>query len=128
MAAADHEFRSFFRPNIVALDEGGRLPEIELTSILAFYDGPFIVVGDPQQLSPWVEFNPEAKNEVQSFNPFARQLGYSTLERAVDAGAVDNYLTLNHRSYADCQIFRLSSSTEVKWARSSKERISTRSR
>lgn len=100
MAAANHEFRSFFRPDLVVVDEAGRLPEIELLSIVAFYDGPYIIVGDQMQLRPYLNFDPTAKNAVQSQNPFARQLTYSTLERAVDAGAVDAYFTFNHCAYA----------------------------
>lgn len=45
---------------------------------------------------------PETPNdfEAQSFDPVVKQLQYSTLESAVDAGAIDAYLSLNHRSYA----------------------------
>lgn len=42
MATANYEFRSIFRPDLVLVDEAGRLPEIELLSIVAFYDGPYI--------------------------------------------------------------------------------------
>lgn len=100
MAAAHLEFRSWFRPNLIAMDEGSRLPEIELLTILAFYDAPLVIVGDHQQLALYLEFEPQAKNDYQSRNPFAPRLRYSTLERAVDAGAIDSFLRFNHRSFA----------------------------
>jgi superfamily I DNA and/or RNA helicase len=100
MAAASSEFQPFFKPHLTLIDEAGRLREIELLSVIAFFDGPYIVVGDQQQLKPYIGFDPTANNEVQSLNPFAKQLTYSTLERAVDAGAVDAYFTFNHRAYA----------------------------
>lgn len=89
------DFKSF-----VLVVEGGRLPEIELLSIIAFYDEPVIVGGDQQQLRPYSGFTFPAKNAVQSLNPFARQMTYSTLERPVDAVFVNSYLTFNHRAYA----------------------------
>lgn len=101
MSACDHEFKSHFRPDLVMLDEGGRLPELELLSVMAFFDGPFLVVGGPQQMRPFTELQPDAANDAQSFNPFVHQLSYSTLERAADAGAVDAYLTFNHRAYGN---------------------------
>ncbi|KAB5572584.1 hypothetical protein GE09DRAFT_1269540 [Coniochaeta sp. 2T2.1] len=98
MAVADAEFRNWFHPHLITVDEGGRLPENELLTVLAFYDAPVIVVGDHHQLPPYLKFNANAKNDLQSSNPIAPQLRYSTTERAVDAGAIETFMQFNHRS------------------------------
>jgi hypothetical protein len=81
------------------VDDGERLPEIDLVSTLACFDAPMIIVGDPQQQRRIINF--DENNEHQSGNLMAPQMSYSTIERAVDAGATDSYLRLNHRSYGD---------------------------
>ncbi|KAK2736659.1 hypothetical protein FQN57_000596 [Myotisia sp. PD_48] len=78
IAASDYLFRTHFRPDLVLIDEGGRLPELELLVLIAWYPGPWIVVGDKQQLGPFVQKDPTVKNETQSLNPFIKQIGYSS--------------------------------------------------
>lgn len=101
VAASNYQFRTNFSPHLVLIDEGGRLRELELLILVAWFRGPWVIVGDKHQLGPFVHMDPSARNEVQSNNPFVKQLGYSTLARAVDAGATDAYLTVNHRAYGN---------------------------
>lgn len=98
IAASNFQFRSSFRPDIVLIDEGGRLLELELLVLVAWYSGPWVVVGDKFQLAPYVQHDPSANNAAQSKNLFVRQISYSTIARATDAGVTKACLRLNHRA------------------------------
>ena len=99
VAASNFQFRQAFQPQIVLVDEGGRTSELELLVPIAWYDSRWIIVGDVQQLGPFLQTDPSAKNAVQSYNPFVKQIGYATLARATDASVTDTYLRFNHRAF-----------------------------
>lgn len=101
IAASNFQFRTHYSPDLVLVDEGGRLRELELLVLIAWYPRPWIIIGDKHQLGPFIHVDPSMKNEVQSENPFVKQLAYSTLARAIDAGVTDSYMTVNHRSFGN---------------------------
>lgn len=101
MAASNFQFRTHFRPDMVLIDEGGRLQDAEFLVLIAWFEGHWILVGDKYQLAPFVAIDSTADNDAQSHNPFVRQVAYSALARAVDAGATKSYLRFNYRAYGN---------------------------
>ncbi|KAK1762933.1 hypothetical protein QBC33DRAFT_573845 [Phialemonium atrogriseum] len=100
VAASNYLFRSHFTDvDLVLVDEAGRMRELELLILVAWFGSRLIVVGDMHQLGPFVQTDPKIDNEVQSHNAFVTQLAYATIGRAVDAGVTDSYLCVNHRQH-----------------------------
>lgn len=86
-----------WRPDLVVVDEAGRLNESALMIPIAeFTDAPFIIIGDPNQCTP---FN--RTDEARDFDDlFGKQRKTSLLDRISLVDGFDITLTANHRSHA----------------------------
>ncbi|CAK7237368.1 hypothetical protein SCUCBS95973_009935 [Sporothrix curviconia] len=112
VACADFTVKQSFRPDLVMIDEAARMREMTTLIPVTWFDPKaFIIVGDIHQLQPHVGF-------LETYPvPFKSSLSRSILARAVDAGAVSNYLTINYRQLGDlsskigCHFFRDKSTT-----------------
>ena len=78
-AATSPMVRDNFHPDMVMVDEAGRTKELELCPLIAFYEGPWILVGDPRQLGPHVRHN--CGNAERSRNAFVNQEELSIIGR-----------------------------------------------
>ena len=97
VAASNYLVHGSFKPDIVLVDEAGRLREMSLMIPMTWYDAPHIVVGDHLQFGPHLTVEHHVHNALQSENPFAPSITNSTLSRAVHAGKTLASLTVNHR-------------------------------
>ena len=101
VAASNHLVHGSFKPDIVLVDEAGRLREMSLMISMTWYDAPHIVIGDHLQFGPHLTIEHHVQNGLQSDNPFALSITNSTLSRAVHAGETLASLTVNHRQLGD---------------------------
>jgi hypothetical protein len=101
VATSNHLVHGSFKPDIVLVDEAGRLREMSLMISMTWYDAPHIVVGDHLQFGPHLTVEHHVHNALQSENPFAPSITNSTLSRAVHAGETLASLTVNHRQLGD---------------------------
>ena len=101
VAASNHLVHGSFKPDIVLVDEAGRVREMSLMISMTWYDAPHIVVGDHLQFGPHSIVEHRVHNALQSENPFAPSITNSTLSRAVHAGKTLASLTVNHRQLGD---------------------------
>ncbi|KAL2132964.1 hypothetical protein VTI74DRAFT_3064 [Chaetomium olivicolor] len=85
-----------FKADIIFVDEAGKVGELELLQIIRKHNPKFIVVvGDPNQLGPFVRQSRGDKVR----NPWEEYLKRSTLERAFNVGRViQTTLKLYHRA------------------------------
>lgn len=60
-AASGPMVRRHFKPDIVLVDEAGRVDERQIYPLIAFYSGPWILVGDPVQPGPFVHTDDTAQ-------------------------------------------------------------------
>lgn len=101
VACSNHTFRSTFKPDLVLVDEVGRMRELSFYIPVTWFDAPVIAVGDYRQNGPTIVIQHDAENAVKSNNPYYPALSTSILERAVLANATDGYLYINHRQLGD---------------------------
>ncbi|SPO04825.1 uncharacterized protein DNG_07510 [Cephalotrichum gorgonifer] len=81
IAAINYLFRTPFHPDLILMDEAGRMSETELIVLIALFKGPWMAVGDKSQLGPYVRTDHAAGNADQSKNPYIQMSWRSTLER-----------------------------------------------
>ena len=90
-----------YKPDLVLVDEAGRLRELSFMIPIAWYHAPTIVVGDYLQFEPHLTLEHGQEMDKLSTNPFWPAITNSTLCRAVHAGATIGMLCVNHRQHGD---------------------------
>ncbi|KAK5326709.1 hypothetical protein LTR93_003572 [Exophiala xenobiotica] len=92
-AADDTVSTNFSDAELIVMDEASRMPEHEVWTLLAFYPKAIgkIMVGDPDQLGPYVK-------EYVNVKPYLPQLSMSLQERAQLAEFPSAFFTLQYRA------------------------------
>jgi regulator of nonsense transcripts 1 len=105
-AAVYGSFPSFFKPDVIFVDEAPHARELTTLIPIAYFD-PFawIFTGDVKQTRPFVKggYREEMRREGLQYNPFTGQLRLSTMARADTAGVIDSKLLVNQRAHGNLQ-------------------------
>ncbi|RSM14479.1 hypothetical protein CDV31_005368 [Fusarium ambrosium] len=92
--------REAFKPDIVVVDEAGTMRELTTLILVAYYSPKaWIITGDITQQPPRLTMEHDLGQGKTTSNPYAEQMMYSLLGRAVEACATGPALVINRRSF-----------------------------
>ncbi|KAF5022228.1 hypothetical protein F66182_5743 [Fusarium sp. NRRL 66182] len=95
-------FREAYSPDLVIVDEAGTLQELTSLIPLAFFNPKaWIFTGDVHQKPPHLTMQHDLGPGKITSNPFAAQLTFSLLGRAVEVGVTNAYLRVNMRAFSN---------------------------